>query len=731
MSALIHSTKRPREPFALIRPLTVAGVILVVAALAILGYRIAFAGRVFPGVTAAGVSLGGLTRSEAAGRLTAHLRPNVERPLVVRTESQEWRLNRAALGAHYDVDQLTAVAFSYGRTGRLLSDAIAPFLLRFSPRDVDSSVLLGDADWNVVLKPIASSIDRPAVDAKLTITPDHVVGISPDHDGYRLDLDRTKRLITAALLNPSGDVVTLRIDTIPPTTRIADLQAARDQTRALLAGPVEVSAGDRHWTLGVDQIQQSLVLPDSTANGASEGVRADPKLVEEFVDRIAADIDRPARDAALALKGTTYGLRPDQSALKVDRAATIARVQDAMASDARSVTAVVDESQAGVHDDDLAAALDRANTIVGSNLVVQGPDQRQWKLTMASLRAMIALPDATAMKNGTLPRLDPASVAAFVAKLAKDVDRDPANARFQRDPSGSVTLLRDGTTGLTVNQSDSVARIVDGATKTDRSVSLVVATVQPSVGSQDVDRLASLTLIAENSTPYGFSIPPRRHNVELATSLLNGAVVGPGEIFSFNRELGTTSLARGFQVGFGIVASGDTVKTVPAVAGGICQVATTLFQPVFWEGYTIEERYSHAYWIAHYASRGYPGLDATVDEDGGLDFQFKNDTDSPLLIQSGTDGSNVHFAVYGVQPNWTVKVDPAKITNVVKTDPKPEVQEDPTLPKGTQITTEAAEDGFQVVVHRQVVDASGNARDLYLRSSYAPAHNVVVVGTKA
>jgi vancomycin resistance protein YoaR len=591
--------------------------------------------------------------------------------------------------------------------------------------------VIGNADWDAVLGPIARSIDRPAVSARLTISADHDVEIASDHDGYHLDVDKTKRLITTALLNPSTDAITLPVDTIAPATRTTDLQLARDETRALLAGPVEVAAGDRRWTLTVAQIQQALILPDPTAADASRLVREDSNLVEQFVNQIAADVDRPSRNAALVLDGANYVVRSSQSALKVDRAATIARVAQAMSSDTRSVTAAVDETQPNVRDEDLTTALDRANTIVGSDLVVQGPDQLQWTLTAASLRQMVTVPDAVAMKNGALPTLDSARVATFVAKVAKDVDRDPSNARFQRDGSGSVSLLRDGMAGVTVNQPDSVASIIDTSTKTGRVASIDVATVQPSVGSQDGDKLASLTLIAENSTPYGFSIPPRRHNVELATSLLNGVVVGPGEIFSFNRELGTTSLTRGFQVGFGIVASGDTVKTVPAVAGGICQVATTLFQPVFWEGYTIEERYPHAYWIAHYASRGVVGLDTTVDEDGGLDFRFKNDTDAPMLIQSGTDGSNVHFAIYGVQPKWTVKVDPAKITNVVKTDPKPEIQTDPTLPKGTQITTEAAEDGFQVVVHRQVFDAAGNSRDLYLRSSYAPSHNVVVVGTKA
>jgi vancomycin resistance protein YoaR len=261
-------------------------------------------------------------------------------------------------------------------------------------------------------------------------------------------------------------------------------------------------------------------------------------------------------------------------------------------------------------------------------------------------------------------------------------------------------------------------------------VTLPVQVVAPSVTAADGGQIANLTLIADNSTSYAGSIPPRRHNVELATSLLNGVVIAPGEIFSFNRELGPTTLERGFQVGYGIEAQGDSVKTVPSVAGGICQVATTLFQPVFWTGYTVEARYPHAYWIAHYVSHGMVGLDTTVDEEAGLDFQFKNDTSADILVQTSTDGTNVHFAIYGVAPTWKVQVDPPVIANVVKTDPKLVVQSDPTMPRGSQVYTEAAQDGFLVTIRRTVTDGAGNSRQLNLRSNYAPAHNVIVVGAK-
>ena len=98
---------------------------------------------------------------------------------------------------------------------------------------------------------------------------------------------------------------------------------------------------------------------------------------------------------------------------------------------------------------------------------------------------------------------------------------------------------------------------------------------------------------------------------------------------------------------------------MPSVAGGICQVATTLFQPVFWGGYQLEERYWHLYWIPAYTSRGVVGLDVTVDSDSGLDFKWTNPTNDYVLIQSTTTADSVTFSLYGNKPNWKVQVDDA------------------------------------------------------------------------
>jgi hypothetical protein len=169
---------------------------------------------------------------------------------------------------------------------------------------------------------------------------------------------------------------------------------------------------------------------------------------------------------------------------------------------------------------------------------------------------------------------------------------------------------------------------------------------------------------------------------------------------------------------------------VPSVAGGICQVATTLFQPVFWAGYQLEERYQHLYWIPAYTSRGLVGLDATVDPEAALDLQWVNPTSDYVLVQASADDEHVSFSLYGTKPAWTVQVDQPVISGRIAADPTPLVEAEPTLAWGRVLPVESAREGFTAVITRHVLpDAGGAPRELVLKSVYQPSHSVTLVGT--
>jgi len=280
-----------------------------------------------------------------------------------------------------------------------------------------------------------------------------------------------------------------------------------------------------------------------------------------------------------------------------------------------------------------------------------------------------------------------------------------------------------------LNRDSTLSALMSAITGEQRTVTLPVEVDHAAGGSIDVNELGIKERIDYGRTTVA-GVPEKVYNIKLAASRLNGVVVSPGETFSFNRELGPTTLKSGFQIGFGLSVNNGEMQTVPSVAGGICQVATTLIHAVFWSGYQIEERYPHLYWISSYGQppRGITGLDTTVD-DPTLDFKFVNNSDSYLLIQSSTVGSNLEFDLYGTKPTWKVDVEGPIISNVVKPDTATVRQEESTWDEGRELWVERATDGMDVDIIRRVTQGT-DVRTLHLKSRYLPAKNVLMVGTK-
>lgn len=217
--------------------------------------------------------------------------------------------------------------------------------------------------------------------------------------------------------------------------------------------------------------------------------------------------------------------------------------------------------------------------------------------------------------------------------------------------------------------------------------------------------------------------PPRR-------AAIDGIVVPPRATFSFNDSVGPTTLDVGFQWGYGIESGNHWPRTVRSVAGGICRVATTFFQPVFWGGYQLEDRYGHLYRIPEYTSHRVVGLDATVDEDADLDFKWTNTTSNYVLIQGDSDKGNVYFSLYGKKPDWNVKVDDAVITNKTPPDPTPSAQPEPMLPWGKTVLVETARDGFDAEIKRHIIPSDASQERVPdLTSHDEPAQTVTLVGT--
>lgn len=130
----------------------------------------------------------------------------------------------------------------------------------------------------------------------------------------------------------------------------------------------------------------------------------------------------------------------------------------------------------------------------------------------------------------------------------------------------------------------------------------------------------------------------QRHNVELATRRLNGAVIKPGETFSFNTRVGTYSRDQGYRRA--PVSYNGTL--ISSWGGGVCQVSTTLYNAALLSGLGIVERNRHRYAPGYVA----PGRDAAVAYNN-LDLKLINTSGKTLHVEAVVEGSQLRVSLRG------------------------------------------------------------------------------------
>lgn len=160
---------------------------------------------------------------------------------------------------------------------------------------------------------------------------------------------------------------------------------------------------------------------------------------------------------------------------------------------------------------------------------------------------------------------------------------------------------------------------------------------QPEFQALCVEHAAQLRMAAY-ATTLPDPLPGEEYNVAKAAAILSGTVLLPGQVFSMNQVIGPYNMERGFKEG--PIYIGDQVAK--GVGGGVCKMATTLYNTAILANLPILARRNHSM-LVPYAN---PGQDATVS-DGAIDLKFKNDTDSPIVIWSETIGVTLYVAFYG------------------------------------------------------------------------------------
>lgn len=222
-----------------------------------------------------------------------------------------------------------------------------------------------------------------------------------------------------------------------------------------------------------------------------------------------------------------------------------------------------------------------------------------------------------------------------IEKIHDEIYKEPVDAYYTQEPF----TVYPSENGIDFKISIEEAKSILGD-QTAEEYTIPLNILYPNVTTNMIGTEAFPDLLSSYSTKYAVSNRNRTTNLILAANKINGTVVMPGEIFSYNKVVGARTISAGYKEA-PIYVQG---KVVDGIGGGICQITTTLYNAVVYANLEVIQRTNHQF-VPSYAPAS---RDATVVY-GSIDFQFKNNRNYPIKLVSSVSGGTASFQIFGLK----------------------------------------------------------------------------------
>ena len=298
-----------------------------------------------------------------------------------------------------------------------------------------------------------------------------------------------------------------------------------------------------------------------------------------------------------------------------------------------------------------------------------------------------------------------------IDKIYNEVHKEAQNAYYTKNPF-QVYPHVDG-----VDFDIEAAKEMLKEDKMEYVIDLIITI--PEITTNKIGNEAFPDLLSTFSTKYDASNIPRTSNLKLAMKKLNGVVVAPGETFSYNKTLGKRTAEAGYKEAGGF-AGGKVVQTL---AGGICQISSTLYDAVVYANLDIVERHNHMF-LAGYVGAG---KDATVVY-GAYDFKFKNTRKYPIMIKTTIGSGVAKIDIFGIKEDVEYEVEIS--TKVLSYTPFKVIrEEDSSLAPGKEKVVQNGMNGCKSITYK-ILKLNGKevSRTVLSSDTYDAMNKIIKVG---
>jgi len=285
--------------------------------------------------------------------------------------------------------------------------------------------------------------------------------------------------------------------------------------------------------------------------------------------------------------------------------------------------------------------------------------------------------------------------------------KKPVNAELVFE-DGRFSIL-GGDYGLSFDKDKLFDTMANDTDKLEsKQISLDLKVVKPEITIADIENMGIKERVSTFTTEFNPGNKERSANIALAAKAIDGIIIPPNGVFSFNETVGKRTVERGYQEA-GVYIRGKVDK---GIGGGICQVSTTLYNALLFHDLEIIERSNHSLTVPYVPL----SRDAAVDW-GSKDLKFKNNTDYYIYIDSKVGKNKITFDLYSTKSDKVVKLESITLS---KEDAPIEYKEDKTLAEGTSEVEDNGHTGYRskliknVYRNGELVESKVVSKDRYL-----------------
>lgn len=304
-----------------------------------------------------------------------------------------------------------------------------------------------------------------------------------------------------------------------------------------------------------------------------------------------------------------------------------------------------------------------------------------------------------------------------IDKIYAEIYTEPKDAYFEPDPYKIYPDVDGVDLAVSV---DEAKKIIESEDKEEYELDLNITKAQKTI--HDLGKEAFPYLVSSFSTRYDASNVNRSTNLKIAAGKINGKVLMPGEEFSYNKVVGKRTVEEGYRDAK-IFADGGVVD---GLAGGICQISSTLYNAVLLANLEVTERKNHTYTTSYVPA----GRDATVVY-GVKDFKFKNSRNYPIKIEATVNGGIAEFKIHGVQEaeEYEIRILPVTTGSIPYST---KYTQDASLAPGQHVVSQSGHAGYRVTTYKEV-RLNGNviSKEAISNDTYSPMNTIVRVGPNA